>query len=123
MKLTYEEKLLSDWEDIYRQGLLTFWIFVAIRNKELDVSQIKQRIEQLTDNSYSAAEQSLYRVLRKQYELETVDMREVPSSNGPNRKLYFLSELGMRLLQQFTQRNISLFNQPDVTNLIKKGAK
>lgn len=123
MKISYEEKLLSDWEDIYRQGLLTFWIFIAIQDKELDVAQVKQRVEQLTHDSYSAAEQSLYRVLRKHYELETVNMREVPTGNGPNRKLYSLSKLGKRLLQRFTQRNITLFNQPDVNILIKKGIK
>ncbi len=66
----YETKLLSNWEDVFRQGLLTFWIFVALDDKELDVQGIKRCIEDLTDNSYVTAEQTLYRVLRKHYDLE-----------------------------------------------------
>lgn len=115
----YEDKLLADWEEVFRQGLLTFWIFVALQNKELDVQSLKKRIEQLTDNSYVTAEQTLYRVLRKHYDLELVDYREVPSEGGPKKKLYSLSKLGEKLLQEFTMRNISLFTQSEVQNLIK----
>ncbi len=121
MKQSYEKKLLSDWEDIFRQGLLTFWIFVALKDRELNVSSIKKAVERLTAKSYSAAEQSLYRVLRKHYDLELVNMREVSSNVGPNLKLYSLSDLGEHLLKEFTVRNVSLFNQPKVQQLIKKG--
>ncbi len=115
----YEDKLLADWEDVFRQGLLTFWIFIALQDKELNVQALKKRIEQLTNNSYVTAEQTLYRVLRKHYDLELVDYREVPRSGGPKNKLYSLSKLGEKLLQEFTIRNISLFAQSDVQYLIK----
>ena len=115
----YETKLLSNWEDVFRQGLLTFWIFVALDDKELDVQDIKSCIEDLTDNSYVTAEQTLYRVLRKHYDLELVDYREVPGSGGPKKKLYSLSKLGDKLLKEFTVRNISLFSKPEVQHLIK----
>lgn len=120
MKLSYEEKLLNDWEDIYRQGLLTFWIFLVLDRQESDVSELRIRISELTKNSYNAAEQSLYRVLRKHYDLELVNVREISTKNGPNRKLYSLSKLGKQLLRQFTRRNISLFDQPTVQRLIKQ---
>lgn len=116
---TYEEKLLTDWEDIFRQGLLTFWLFVALQNNELDVQGLKKRIEELTDSSYVTAEQTLYRVLRKHYDLELVDYREVQSVGGPKKKLYTLSALGRQLLHEFTTRNIRLFAQPEVQNLIR----
>ncbi len=115
----YEDKLLADWEDVFRQGLLTFWIFIALQDKELNVQALKKRIEQLTNNSYVTAEQTLYRVLRKHYDLELVDYREVARSGGPKNKLYSLSKLGEKLLQEFTIRNISLFDQSDVQYLIK----
>jgi len=116
-KPTYEEKLLADWEDVFRQGLLTFWVFIALDAEELDVPSVKKRVEELTDNSYSAADQTLYRVLRKHYELELVDFREIPGK-GPQKKLYRLSPLGKRLLREFTKRNITLFTRPQVTSLM-----
>lgn len=78
--------------------------------------------EELTDNSYSAADQTLYRVLRKHYELELVDFRKVPGK-GPQRKLYWLSPLGKQLLRDFTRRNITLFTQPQVTSLMMEETK
>lgn len=115
----YEEKLLADWEDIFRQGLLTFWLFVALRDNELDVQCLKKRIEELTDSTYVTAEQTLYRVLRKHYDLELVDYREIRSAGGPKKKLYSLSELGKQLLQEFTNRNIRLFAQPEVQKIMR----
>lgn len=119
----YEDKLLLDWEDVYRQGLLTFWLFIALQDEELDVQALKRRIEQLTDNSYVTAEQTLYRVLRKHYDLELVDYREVPGEGGPKKKLYSLSSLGEKLLKEFTIRNISLFSKQEVQQLIKGDKK
>ena len=118
----YEKKLLADWEEIFRQGLLTFWIFVALCNQEMDVPRIRRRVEQLTDGSYLAAEQTIYRVLRKHYDLELVDYREVPSPGGPPKKLYRLSALGRGLLGEFARRNVSLFAQPAVQALINEGS-
>lgn len=43
------------------------------------MQSIKAKVEDLTNGSYVAAEQTLYRVLRKNYDLELVDYREVPS--------------------------------------------
>ena len=114
----YEDKLLSDWEDVYRQGLLTFWLFIALQDEELDVQALKRCIEQLTDNSYVTVEQTLYRVLRKHYDLELVDYREVPGESGSKKKLYSLSSLGEKLLKEFTIRNISFFSKQEVQQLI-----
>ncbi len=121
MSKSYEQKLLTDWEDIFRQGLLTFWVFVALKDKKLSVVEIKQRVEDLTETTYSAAEQTLYRLLRKHYDLELVDYEEVPGKGGPKKKLYTLSPLGKELLSDFAQRNISLFNQEQIIKLSKKG--
>ncbi len=117
---SYESKILSSWEEVYRQGLLTFWIFVSLKDGELDVQSIKAKVEDLTNGSYVAAEQTLYRVLRKNYDLELVDYREVPSRSGPKKKLYTLSKLGNKLLEDFVYRNIKLFYQPIIKNIIKE---
>ncbi len=85
----------------------------------MDVQAIRQRIEVLTDKSYATSDQTLYRALRKHYDLELVDYREIPSNSGPKKKLYKLSVLGSQLLSEFTARNISLFLKPEVQRLIK----
>lgn len=117
MSKPYEQKLLDDWSDIFRQGLLTFWVFVVINNNPLTVSEIHHQVGKVTCGSYSAAEQTLYRLLRKQYDLETVDFTEVASRSGPKKKLYELSPLGKRLLEAFAEQNISLFYQKDIKEL------
>ena len=108
---SYKNKLLNDWELIFRQGLLTFWVFVAIRDTELSVGQIIGKVSEMTNSTYNPSEQTLYRLLRKQYSLELVDYREVAGNSGPNKKLYTLSALGTNLLADFTERNIRLFQQ------------
>ena|SRR5688572_10386694 len=111
MNERYGNKLLNDWELIFRQGLLTFWVFIAIRDTELSVGEIIDKVRKLTNRTYSPSEQTLYRLLRKQYALELVDYREVAGNSGPNKKLYTLSPLGRELLISFIDRNILLFQQ------------
>ena len=55
MNKSYESKILLSWEEVYRQGLLTFWIFVSLKDGELDVQGIKAKVEDLTNGSYVAA--------------------------------------------------------------------
>jgi len=117
---SYERKLLADWEDVFRQGILTFWVFLALAENRLSVPEIKREVERLSKGTYSAAEQTLYRLLRKQYDLELVDYKEVASANGPMKKIYSLSPLGNRLLGEFTRKNISLFHQKEIIKIIAK---
>lgn len=116
MSKTYEDTLLDNWELIFRQGLLTFWVFIAIRDTALSVDQIIERVSALTNNTYITSEQTIYRLLRKQYDLELVDYVEVAGNGGPNKKMYTLSPLGTSLLTTFVDRNIRLFQQPIIFN-------
>lgn len=116
MNEAYIEKLLHDWELIFRQGLLTFWVFLAIRDTKLSVAEIANKVSELTNKTYNPSEQTIYRLLRKQYGLELVDYSEVAGNSGPNKKLYSLSSLGKQLLIDFTERNIRLFQQSIVFN-------
>ncbi len=111
----YEEKLLDDWESVFRQGLLSFWTFLAIEDEEKTVAEIRERILELTNNTYQTSEQALYRSLRKFYDLELVDYREIDTPGAPKRKLYVLSDVGKQVFADFCKRNISLFLNEDVT--------
>lgn len=111
---------LEDWEAVFRQGLLTFWTFVALDAEWYDVASLKNRIRQLTNGTYDPADQTLYRQLRRHLDVGLVELRLESSQAGPPKKLYKLSERGRRVLEQFAYRNIQPFSQPEVQNIIER---
>jgi PadR family transcriptional regulator PadR len=120
MKDKYTEKILTDWESVFRQGLLTFWVFLALNTEEKTVAELKDSISELTQGTYQTSEQALYRSLRKYYDLELVDYREIETPGAPKRKLYVLSQIGKSVLKDFTKRNIALFTRDDVKALLEE---
>ena len=58
-------ELLLSWEDTYKKGQLTLWIFMALQESKKYVDEIKNFIEKKSDGTISCEEQSLYRALRK----------------------------------------------------------
>ena len=62
-----EEKLnelLLSWENTYKKGQLTLWIFMALQESKKYVDEIKTFIESKSDSTIICEEQSLYRALR-----------------------------------------------------------
>lgn len=114
----YQDALLEAWEETYKKGQLTFWIFLALKETEKYADEIMRFVRERTRGTLSCEEQSLYRVLRKYRDLEMVDFRTGPGAGGPERKYYFLTPLGATLLTRFIERNISLFFDPDLQKLI-----
>ena len=116
----YKNELLEAWEETYKKGQLTLWIFLALKESEKFVDDIKQYVESASGNTLTCEEQSLYRTLRKYKELEMVDYNTKPGDGGPERKYYYLTKLGEELLQRFCERNIKLLFQPQIKNLMFK---
>lgn len=114
----YKTDLLTSWEETYKKGQLTFWLLLALRDKSLFVSEIKNFIESATNGTISCEEQSIYRSLRKYYDLEIVDYELRKGYKGPDRKYYFLTIIGKELLHEFTQRNISILYNKKLSDLI-----
>ena len=117
---SYKEELLEAWEETYKKGQLTLWIFLALKQGEKYVDEIRQFVEEKTMGTLTCEEQSLYRTLRKYRDLEMVDFQSKPGDGGPERKYYFLTPLGLELLHSFTERNMLLFYNPDIKNLMFK---
>ena len=69
----YKTKLLTNWEETYKKGQLTFWILLTLKDKPIYVSEIKDFIKSITNGTISCEDQSVYRALRKYYDLEIVD--------------------------------------------------
>ena len=116
----YKSELLEAWEETYKKGQLSFWIFIALKERERYVDEIGSFIRETTNGTLTCEEQSLYRTLRKYRDLGMVDFRTGPGEGGPERKYYFLTSLGKELLKEFTARNIKLFFNPQIQELIFK---
>ncbi len=119
----YKNQLLNAWEETYKKGQLTLWLFLALKENPKYVNEIKDFIETQSNNTISCEEQSLYRTLRKYYDFEMVDFKTGKGNKGPDRKYYFLTTLGLEILGEFIERNIKLFFNDNIATLLSKGLK
>src|SRR5437667_11987969 len=116
----YKEKLLNSWEEVYKKGQLTFWILLSLKEQARYVEEIKDFIENATASAFTCEEQSLYRSLRKFYDIEMVEFMSKEGNKGPKRKYYHLTPLGKEVLKEFIKRNIKIFYTSNLKNLIDK---
>ena len=114
------DELLNAWEETYKKGQLTFWIFLALKEGNKCVEDIKEFVEKMSEGTMSCEEQSLYRNLRKFQNLEIVEYESIRVSKGPDRKYYHLTETGNELFRRFAERNISLFTKETIIKLLTK---
>ncbi|MFO8023051.1 MAG: PadR family transcriptional regulator [Perlabentimonas sp.] len=112
-------ELLIAWEETYKKGQLTLWIFLSLKDGKKYVDEIKKFVEEQSNNTMSCESQSLYRNLRKYQHVGVVNFETGEGKKGPERKYYFLTELGRQLLDSFIERNINLFFNKRIRNLIK----
>ena len=112
------EELLSAWEETYKKGQLTLWIFLALKDGKKYVDEIKLCIEIESKHTMQCEEQSLYRNLRKLHHIGAVDFESGKGHKGPERKYYYLTALGKDLLTKFVERNIQLFFSPNIAKLL-----
>ena len=113
------EELLNAWEETYKKGQLTLWVFLALKEERKCVEEIKEFVERMSEGTMSCEEQSLYRNLRKFQHLEIVAYESKKVSKGPDRKYYYLTETGEELFKRFVERNILIFTKESIINLLK----
>jgi PadR family transcriptional regulator PadR len=101
-----ENKLLIAWEDVYKKGQLTLWVFLSLVDSPKAMADIKEFIASSTNGVISADEQSLYRALRRYTKAELIEFKEQEVRKGPNRKVYSLTPLGTQVTRAFLERNI-----------------
>ena len=112
------DELLSAWEETYKKGQLTFWVFLALKESNKCVEEIKEFVEKASEGTMSCEEQSLYRNLRKFQHLNIVAYDNKKVSKGPDRKYYYLTENGNELFNRFVERNIMIFTKESIINLL-----
>ncbi len=119
----YEEKVLRGWEEVYKRGQLTLWVLLALHDSSKRMEEVKRWLKDITDNTITAEDRSLYRVLQRFYTAELVTYTSQSSERGPDQKLYTLSPLGKRVLARFIDRNIKLFTEPEVQGLLLEASQ
>ncbi len=112
------DELLNAWEETYKKGQLTFWVFLALKESNKCVEEIKEFVERMSEGAMTCEEQSLYRNLRKFQHLEIVAYESKRVSKGPDRKYYHLTHLGNELFKRFVERNIMIFTKKSIINLL-----
>jgi PadR family transcriptional regulator, regulatory protein PadR len=120
MEQSMLEELLAQWEETYKKGLLSFWLLLLLAHRKAYPYEIKSAISEMSQNTISADENSIYRSLNRLADSGIVDSEVIPSETGPSRRYFFLTGLGRELLTRFIARNILVFEQPDVAELIQK---
>jgi len=114
------EDLLAQWEDVYKKGLLSFWLLLLLAQRRAYPYEMKEAIAEISQNTILAEENSIYRALRRLAESVIVGSEVQPSDTGPNSRYFFLTPLGRELLAAFTERNIRLFHHPEVVLLLEQ---
>ena len=114
------DELLNAWEETYKKGQLTFWVFLALKESSKCVEEIKEFVEKTSDGAMCCEEQSLYRNLRKFQNLGIVSYDSKRVSKGPDRKYYYLTDMGKELFGRFVERNILIFTKESINNLLIK---
>ena len=120
MEQTNLENLLSQWEETYKKGLLSFWLLLLLAQRKAYPYEVKAAITEMSRNTINVDENSIYRSLNRLADSGIVDSEVLPSETGPSRRYFFLTALGHELLTRFITRNILVFEQPDVADLIQK---
>lgn len=112
-------ELLTAWEETYKKGQLTLWIFLSLQEGSKYVDEIKKFVENNSYGTISCEEQSLYRALRKYEHVGVVAYENRKGNKGPDRKYYYMTQMGKELFGRFVERNIDLFFTEKVKKLLK----
>ena len=92
---------------------------MALQESRKYVDEIKSFIEEKSNGTISCEEQSLYRSLRKFEHIDVVAYELQEGNKGPDRKYYYMTELGQKLFTRFVDRNIKLFHSTEIKNILK----
>jgi PadR family transcriptional regulator, regulatory protein PadR len=108
------DALLKNWEEAYKKGLLTFWLLLYLHERPAYAYELSVAIGKLSQGTVTADDNSIYRALNRFESLGLVESELRQSDVGPQRRYYQLTDTGLELLRQFIQRNILIFEQPEI---------
>ncbi len=114
------DHLLTHWESVYKKGLLTFWLLLLLDEKPCYPYEMSAEVLRISQGALSADDNSVYRAVSRFEDMGLVASESVESRLGPPRKYYRLTDVGRALLRRFIERNILIFQHPDVAERIRQ---
>ncbi|MDD5369331.1 MAG: PadR family transcriptional regulator [Anaerolineaceae bacterium] len=114
------DSLLLKWEESYKKGLLSFWILLLLYERPSYPFEMRPLIEEISQGTITADENSLYRALYRFQEVGIVSSETQPSTQGPDRRYYHLTQKGFSLLRRFIERNLRVFETRAISERIEK---
>lgn len=118
--MTNLDDLLSNWEGVYKKGLLTFWLLLLLDEKPRYPYEMSAEVLRASQGTMRADDNSIYRALSRFEDMGLVASEAGEFSMGPPRKYYRLTDSGRALLRRFIERNILIFQHPDVAQSIRR---
>ncbi len=118
--MTELDRLLENWESVYKKGLLTFWLLLLLDEKPRYPYEMSAEVMRASQGTLGADDNSIYRAVSRFEEMGLVASEAGASSLGPPRKYYRLTENGRKLLRRFIERNILIFQHPEVAERIRR---
>jgi DNA-binding PadR family transcriptional regulator len=113
------DELLTQWEEVYKKGLLSFWILLLLHQEEMYAYEMTAVIANMSQGTVIVDEKSVYRALKRFEENKIIQSTLRKSDVGPPRRYFSLTKMGQELLLKFCQRNILIFQKPDVSAAIQ----
>ncbi|SZD73850.1 Uncharacterised protein [Candidatus Ornithobacterium hominis] len=98
-------ELLLSWENTYKKGQLTLWIFMALQESKKYVDEIKNFIEKKSDGTISCEEQSLYRAFKKSYIIAFASINNI-FDNKNQSSVYYNKNYTQESFNYFQQRTL-----------------
>src|SRR5205809_651353 len=115
-----DEAALMQWEEVYKRGLLTFWILLQLSQREMYAYEMRPSIANISQGTIDVDDNSIYRALKRFAEAGWVASVVRPSEMGPARRYFSLTEAGYALLANFIERNLLVFQSPVVVDAIQQ---
>jgi DNA-binding PadR family transcriptional regulator len=103
----YERKVLEGWEEIYKRGLLTMWLLLAVRDQTRYAAEIAEFVTSRSNGTMTVDDRSLYRAMRRLKQVDLVGVTDRPGERtGADRKYYELTPTGRNVLEAFLDRHV-----------------
>ncbi len=118
--MTELDRLLENWESVYKKGLLTFWLLLLLDEKPRYPYEMSAEVMRASQGTLGADDNSIYRAVSRFEEMGLVASEVGASSLGPPRKYYHLTDDGRALLRRFIERNVLIFQHSEVAERIRR---
>ena len=105
---------LSQWEEVHKRGLLTFWMLLLLNEQEMYAYEMRPAIAEISQQTIDVDDNSIYRALKRFAEAGYVQSDVRASEAGPPRRYFTLTPAGRTLLADFIERNLLVFLSPRV---------